>query len=128
PVRPGHVATERRGEPLHTELHAWRPACVVRTACRGGAESVRLWRAARLLMSDAVTPGTSPPPSPGGVVTGFYIKLPARGEFVRAGVPRDFAAPWDAWLQSVIAGSRTLMGDAWLPAFLEAPVWCFPLP
>jgi type VI secretion system protein ImpM len=79
-------------------------------------------------MSDAVTPGTSPPPSPGGVVIGFYGKLPARGDFVRAGLPRDFTDPWDAWLQSVIAGSRTLMGDAWLPAFLEAPVWRFTLP
>jgi type VI secretion system protein ImpM len=61
-------------------------------------------------MSDAVTPGTSPPPSPGGVVIGFYGKLPARGDFVRAGLPRDFTDPWDAWLQSVIAGSRTVLG------------------
>jgi type VI secretion system protein ImpM len=66
--------------------------------------------------------------SPEGVVTGFYGKLPARGDFVRAGLPRDFTDPWDDWLQSVIAGSRTLMGDAWLPAFLEAPVWRFTLP
>ena len=44
-----------------------------------------------------------------GVVAGFYGKLPARGDFVRAGLPRDFIDPWDAWLQSVIAGSRTLV-------------------
>jgi type VI secretion system protein ImpM len=62
------------------------------------------------------------------MITGFYGKLPARGDFVRAGLPRDFTDPWDDWLQSVIAGSRTLMGDAWLPAFLEAPVWRFTLP
>jgi type VI secretion system protein ImpM len=73
-----------------------------------------------------MTPGSSP--APGGVVTGFYGKLPARGDFVRAGLPRDFTDPWDDWLQAVIAGSRTLMGDAWLPAFLEAPVWRFTLP
>ena len=60
-----------------------------------------------------------------GVVAGFYGKLPARGDFVRVGLPRDFTEPWDGWLQSVIAGSRSLMGDAWLPAFLEAPVWRF---
>jgi type VI secretion system protein ImpM len=77
-------------------------------------------------VSGAVTPGSSP--SPGGVVIGFYGKLPARGDFVRVGLPRDFTDPWDDWLQSVIAGSRTLMGDAWLPAFLEAPVWRFTLP
>ena len=62
---------------------------------------------------------------PGLVTVGFYGKLPARGDFVRAGLPRDFTDPWDDWLQSVIAGSRALMGDAWLPAFLEAPVWRF---
>jgi type VI secretion system protein ImpM len=63
-----------------------------------------------------------------GVVAGFYGKLPARGDFVRAGLPRDFIEPWDAWLQSVIAGSRALAGDAWLPAYLESPVWRFTLP
>jgi type VI secretion system protein ImpM len=63
-----------------------------------------------------------------GTAVGFYGKLPARGDFVRAGLPRDFTDPWDSWLQSVMAGSRTLMGDAWLPAFLEAPVWRFSLP
>ncbi len=66
---------------------------------------------------------------PGAVTAGFYGKLPARGDFVRAGLPRDFTDPWDEWLQSVMAGSRSLAGDdAWLPAFLEAPVWRFVLP
>jgi type VI secretion system protein ImpM len=63
-----------------------------------------------------------------GIAVGFYGKLPARGDFVRAGLPRDFTDPWDDWLRSVIAGSRSLMGEAWLPAFLEAPVWRFNLP
>jgi type VI secretion system protein ImpM len=66
-----------------------------------------------------------------GIVTvsavGFYGKLPARGDFVRVGLPRSFTDPWDDWLQSVIAGTRTLMGEDWLPAFLEAPVWRFVL-
>jgi type VI secretion system protein ImpM len=47
---------------------------------------------------------------------------------VRAGLPRDFTDRWDDWLQSVLTGSRALMGEAWLPAFLEAPVWRFALP
>jgi len=63
-----------------------------------------------------------------GVVTGFYGKLPARGDFVRVGLPRDFTDPWDEWLQTVLAGSREMMGEFWLPAFLEAPVWRFALP
>jgi type VI secretion system protein ImpM len=65
---------------------------------------------------------------PGDVICGFYGKIPARGDFVRFGLPRDFTDPWDAWLQSVMSGSQTLMGDDWLPAFLEAPVWRLILP
>ena len=63
-----------------------------------------------------------------GPVAGFYGKLPARGDFVRAGLPRDFTDPWDHWLQSVIAGSRKLIGDGWLSIYLESPVWRFALP
>jgi type VI secretion system protein ImpM len=63
-----------------------------------------------------------------GVIAGFCGKLPARGDFVRAGLPRDFIDPWDDWLQSVIAGSQSIMGAAWLPAYLEAPIWRFSLP
>lgn len=59
---------------------------------------------------------------------GFYGKVPARGDFVHAGLPRDFTDPWHDWQSLVIAGSRDLMGDAWLEAFLEAPVWRFILP
>jgi type VI secretion system protein ImpM len=62
------------------------------------------------------------------LTVGFYGKLPARGDFVRNGLPREFTDPWDDWLQAAIAGSRTLMGEAWLPAYLEAPVWRFCLP
>ena len=63
-----------------------------------------------------------------GVVAGFYGKVPARGDFVRAGLPREFTDPWDEWLQSVIAGSQSIMGEAWLPAYLQAPIWSFSLP
>lgn len=63
-----------------------------------------------------------------GPVVGFYGKLPARGDFVRVGLPRDFTDPWDDWLQAVIAGSRRLVGDSWLAIYLESPVWRFALP
>jgi type VI secretion system protein ImpM len=72
--------------------------------------------------------GSAAAPSPKGITVGFYGKLPARGDFVRVGLPRAFTDPWDAWLQSVVAGSRSVMGEDWLPAFLEAPVWRFNLP
>jgi type VI secretion system protein ImpM len=60
------------------------------------------------------------------MIVGFYGKLPARGDFVRT-LPRDFTDPWDGWLAAALAGSRDIMGEDWLPAFLEAPVWRFSL-
>lgn len=59
---------------------------------------------------------------------GLFGKLPARGDFVRAGLPRGFVQPWDDWLQRVIAGSRAELGERWLPAWMEAPIWRFLLP
>ncbi|HET8996667.1 MAG TPA: type VI secretion system-associated protein TagF [Acetobacteraceae bacterium] len=63
-----------------------------------------------------------------GIVAGFYGKLPARGDFVRFALPGAFVDSWDTWLQRVIVGSRAQMGENWLPAYLEAPVWRFALP
>ena len=62
-----------------------------------------------------------------GLPSGFFGKIPARGDFVRAGLPSSFVAGWDAWFQEVIARSRALMGPEWLPAWMEAPVWRFAL-
>lgn len=59
---------------------------------------------------------------------GFYGKIPARGDFVRAGLPRGFVDAWDGWLQRVLPESRARLGEAWLGAWLEAPVWRFALP
>jgi len=59
---------------------------------------------------------------------GFFGKLPARGDFVRVGLPRGFTDPWDAWLRRVIPASRDILGEAWTAAWLEAPVWRFALP
>ena len=60
-------------------------------------------------------------------IVGLFGKLPVRGDFVRAGLPGGFVQPWDDWLQQVIAASRVALGEAWLPAWLEAPVWRFSL-
>lgn len=59
--------------------------------------------------------------------SGFFGKIPARGDFVRSGLPGGFVAAWDAWLQEVIPISRELLGEDWLPAWLEAPIWRFAL-
>lgn len=58
---------------------------------------------------------------------GLFGKLPARGDFVRRNLPASFAVAWDSWLADVLADSRARLGRGWLPAFLEAPVWCFAL-
>jgi type VI secretion system protein ImpM len=59
---------------------------------------------------------------------GFTGKLPARGDFCTRGLPSSFAEPWDAWLAEAMTGSREILGEDWLPAWLEAPVWRFTLP
>jgi len=64
----------------------------------------------------------------GAALQGFYGKLPARGDFVRIGLPRDFVDPFDAWLAAAIAGSQDAIGEGWLAAYLEAPIWRFVLP
>jgi type VI secretion system protein ImpM len=58
---------------------------------------------------------------------GFHGKIPARGDFVQAGLPRAFTDPWDGWMQRMVAASRTVLGEGWLPAWLEAAVWRFVL-
>jgi type VI secretion system protein ImpM len=59
---------------------------------------------------------------------GFYGKLPTRGDFVCAGVPRDFRDPWDAWLERVMPAAHARLGDAWEAAWAAAPAWRFVLP
>lgn len=56
---------------------------------------------------------------------GFYGKLPMRGDFLSARLPQSFIAPWDEWLQKAVATSRDRLGEAWLPAYLSAPIWRF---
>jgi type VI secretion system protein ImpM len=58
---------------------------------------------------------------------GFCGKLPARGDFVTAGLPRRFTEAWYDWLQPVLAASRRALGEDWDAAWLEAPIWRFAL-
>ncbi|HKM64667.1 MAG TPA: type VI secretion system-associated protein TagF, partial [Acidisphaera sp.] len=60
--------------------------------------------------------------------TGFYGKIPSRGDFVRAGLPAGFVTAWDTWLQGVLPGARDILGEAWNACWMEAPVWRFSLP
>jgi type VI secretion system protein ImpM len=58
---------------------------------------------------------------------GFHGKIPARGDFVQAGLPRAFTDPWDRWMRRMVAASRAVLGETWLPAWLEAAIWRFAL-
>jgi type VI secretion system protein ImpM len=60
--------------------------------------------------------------------TGYYGKLPARGDFITRGMSPAFTTPWDAWLQSALSASRESLGADWLQAYLSAPLWRFLLP
>jgi type VI secretion system ImpM family protein len=61
---------------------------------------------------------------------GFFGKLPARGDFVSAGLPRDFVSRWDAWISSTLAAAVAAAGDDWLQTpprrFHLAPGVCCP--
>jgi type VI secretion system protein ImpM len=57
--------------------------------------------------------------------TGFWGKIPSRGDFVGSGLPRDLVNAWDHWMSAALTASRAELGEAWHSAWMEAPVWCF---
>lgn len=59
--------------------------------------------------------------------SGFYGKLPCRGDFVQRRAPQTFVDVWDAWLQESLHASRELLGARWLETYLTSPVWRFVL-
>jgi type VI secretion system protein ImpM len=68
------------------------------------------------------------PPLPPDSCAGLFGKLPARGDFVRENLPRDFTDTWDAWWQRGLADTQLRPREEWCAAWLEAPVWRFVLP
>jgi type VI secretion system protein ImpM len=68
------------------------------------------------------------PALPPDARAGLFGKLPARGDFVRESLPRDFTDIWDAWWQRGLGETQRLPRDEWIAAWLEAPVWRFLLP
>lgn len=60
-----------------------------------------------------------------GPTLGIFGKVPALGDFVRAGLPADTASALDRWLQAALVASRQALGDGWVPLWLEMPVWRF---
>ena len=58
-------------------------------------------------------------------IPGWYGKLPFIGDFASRRLPSAFVSTWDDWLQSVVYGGRSLLGEQWLPVYLNSPVWHF---
>lgn len=68
------------------------------------------------------------PSLPPDARAGLFGKLPARGDFVRENLPRDFTDVWDEWWERGLADTQLRSREEWLAAWLEAPVWRFVLP
>ncbi|MCB1914548.1 MAG: type VI secretion system-associated protein TagF [Rhodocyclaceae bacterium] len=67
----------------------------------------------------------APSQPPKSAPPGWYGKLPATGDFVSRRLPNEFVSAWDSFLGDAIAGSRALLGDAWLQHYLASPIWQF---
>lgn len=59
--------------------------------------------------------------------TGFYGKVPVRGDFVGRRLPRAFLEPWDTWLNAALRDCEGHFGEAWPDLFLTSPIWRFSL-
>jgi type VI secretion system protein ImpM len=64
-------------------------------------------------------------PEPASI--GFFGKVPTRGDFVSRRLGGALHGALDQWLSRAIVTSRRQLGEAWLPAYLVAPVWRFVL-
>jgi len=60
------------------------------------------------------------------ILPGWYGKLPSLGDFASRRLPPLFVEPWDRWLATGLASWRQ-SDEAWLEAFLAAPIWRFAL-
>jgi type VI secretion system protein ImpM len=55
----------------------------------------------------------------------LFGKLALKRDFIALSVPREFLGLWEPWMQSCVSASRDRLGDAWLQAYLTAPIWRF---
>lgn len=56
---------------------------------------------------------------------GLFGKLPQKRDFVALGIPHAVLHPFETWLQSAVAASRSELGRDWEEHFLVAPIWRF---
>jgi type VI secretion system protein ImpM len=60
-----------------------------------------------------------------GEPPGWFGKLAMLGDFAHRRLPPGVVQRCDEWLSQGVARSRQQLGDAWLDAYLNAPVWAF---
>ena len=56
---------------------------------------------------------------------GLFGKLPQKRDFVALDIPHAVLHPFETWLQSAVAASRSELGRGWEERFLVAPIWRF---
>src|ERR1700760_4909829 len=59
---------------------------------------------------------------------GFFGKIPARGDFVAAGLPSAVVKTWDVSISAALVEAKSALDDRWPEVWLQAPVWRFALP
>ena len=56
---------------------------------------------------------------------GLFGKLIAKRDFIAINIPREVLLGWETWMQSSIAASKHGLGQSWLQAYMQAPLWRF---
>ena len=56
---------------------------------------------------------------------GLFGKLPQKRDFVSVNLPLAVLNPFETWLQSAVAASRSEIGRGWEDYYLVAPIWRF---
>jgi type VI secretion system protein ImpM len=57
--------------------------------------------------------------------SGFYGKLPSRGDFVKRGLSSEFIQVMDDWIQECMSIQRGRLEAEWLNTYLTSPIWRF---
>lgn len=56
---------------------------------------------------------------------GLFGKLPQKRDFIAVDLPSKVLHPFETWLQSAVAASRSEIGKDWENYYLVAPIWHF---
>jgi len=59
------------------------------------------------------------------VQSGFYGKVPCKGDFVSRGLSRECIGNLDRWFQQGMTSSKGYLEDSWAEHYMIAPVWQF---